>query len=278
MNEIIFQPLFEADKPIGFFASFHFFGMNGYIMDFDRCPNYFDWRKTIKEDFCKDLYDHIIDLGNEDEYSLSDSDHDIYKLEEEFEYDFSCKLDVAELYIYSHNPKKPGGYVRILTEPDENETVKPKINTSDFYPEWVKKAGPVEKFLYANTDEWEQEYRLPESLKKVSERFIWRFGDDLVFDPDILWLYFNDEVNWNELYWDLYHAIGRVWKRCNFVEAWRSCECEETEKKLVAEHDAQRLLFWTLENQYTLDDLHEMIEAKQIIQKHYLSCDGSKLI
>ena len=53
------------------------------------------------------------------------------------------------------------------------------------------------------------------------------------------------------------------------MEAWRT-EGNETEKKLVAEHDAQRLLFWCMENDYTLDDLKQMIAEKRILTKRIL--------
>lgn len=274
MNEIIFQPLYQdEEKPVGCFISVHFFGLNGIIMCPDWCPNPYSWRKFIEDSIFQELFEHIMNVGNDDEHSLSESDRDIYKMQDEFEYDFKNKLDVADLYVYSHTPKKAGGYVRILVEPDEHETVKPKIDTSDFYPDAVRKAGPVERFLYANTDEWEQYYRLPESMQKVCGKYYWRFGNDLVFDTDIIWLYFNDAVGWNNLYWDLYHAIGRLWKNCNFVKAWRTCDYGDTEKKLVAETDAQRLLFWTLENEYTLDDLRKMVSEKRVMNKHILGTE-----
>ena len=274
MNEIIFQPLYQdEEKPVGCFISVHFLGLDGIIICPDWCPNPYNWRKFIEDDVFSELFEHIVEAGDEDEYSLSESDRNIYKMRDEFDFDFKNKLDVADLYIYSHTPKKAGGYVRILTDGDEDETVKPKINTSDFYPDLVKNAGPVDKFLYANSDESEQYYRLPDAMKKDCGKYYWKFGNDLMFDTGIIWLYFNDVVSWNELYWDLYHAIGRVWKRCDFVEAWRGCGGDETEKKLIAEHDSQRLLFWTLENEYTLDDLRKMVSEKRVMNKHILGTE-----
>ena len=47
MNEIIFQPLFhESDKPIGYFLSMDFFGLNGCIFEFKGCPRIYphNWR------------------------------------------------------------------------------------------------------------------------------------------------------------------------------------------------------------------------------------------
>ena len=281
MNEIIFQPLFhESDKPVGYFLSMDFFGMKGYIVEFGRCPTISHplWRSRIMDDFFIEIHNHIIEIGNEDEMLLSEQDREIYKMDDEFMQYFKENLDVADLYIYSHTPTKPGGYVRVLTAPDESEVGKLKVHFTDFYPDSVKNAGPVEKFLYPNTDEWEQKYRLPDSIKKDFDKYCWKYGDNLEFDPDIIWLYFNDVVGWNELYWDLRHAIGRPWKGSDFIEAWRGDVFGENEKKLVAEHDAQRLLFWTLENEYTLDELRRMVTEKRILTKSILGTKQDSLM
>lgn len=272
MNEIIFQPLFMSGKQIGYFLSMNFFDMSGIIFDFNKCPkpSYVFWRNHIMDDFYTEIYNRIIKIGNDDKMKLSEKNQEIYEIKDEFTLYFMENLDVVDLYVYSHTPNKPGGYVRILTEPDENETGKLQIDVSHFYPDNVKKAGPVERFLYANTDEFEQEFRLPESMMKDSCKYCWRFGNELMFDQDIIWLYFNDTAGWNELYWDLYHVIGRPWRGSDSIEAWRESGYKDTEKKLVAEHDSQRLLFWTLENEYTLGELRRMVTEKRILTKRIL--------
>ena len=272
MNEMVFQPLFhDSDKPVGYFVSIDFFGVSGSIIEFGKCPRISApfWREHIFDEVFTAIFEHIVDVGDSDKMMLSESDKQVYDLKEEFDVFFKENIDVADLYIYSHTPTKSGGYVRILTEPDTCETGKLYIDESKFYPEDVKKAGPVEKFLYANTDEWEQYFRLPDSMKKDCGKYYWKFGDNLMFNPDIISLYFNDVVAWNELYWDLFHAIGRQWGRCDFVEAWRECGCDN-EKSLMAETDAQRLLFWCMENDYTLDDLKQMVSEKRILTKRIL--------
>jgi len=271
MDEIIFQPLYESGKPVGYFISVDFLGVRGRIIGFDKCPRISNplWRENIFTDIFTSIYDHIIEVGEDDATALSEDDREIYDMKDDFDIHFKESLDVADLYIYSHAPGKPGGYVRILTATDPGETGRLYIDESKFYPDDVKKAGPVEKFLYANADELEQYFRLTDLMKRDCGKYYWKFGDGLLFSPDIIQLYFNDTVAWNKLYWDLHHSIGRPWKCCNFIEAWRESGYH-TERRLVAEHDSQRLLFWALENEYTLGDLRRMVSEKRIITKHFL--------
>ena len=145
-----------------------------------------------------------------------------------------------------------------------------KKNKQDYYPDEVMKAGPVEKFIFDYFDPYgaiAYLYKSPEQIRKSAEQD-WVFGQHLELNPDIHYLYFKDTVLWNELYWDLRNAIGMAWKGSDFIEAWK--ETGNEEKKLIAETDAQKLLFWCMENDYTLNDLKQMIAEKRILTKQIL--------
>lgn len=144
-----------------------------------------------------------------------------------------------------------------------------KKNKQDYYPDEVMKAGPVEKFIFDYFDPYgviAYLYKSPEQIRKSAEQD-WVFGQHLELDPDIHYLYFKDTVLWNELYWDLRNAIGMAWKGSDFIEAWTATG---NDWKLIAETDAQKLLFWCMENDYTLNDLKQMIAEKRILTKRIL--------
>lgn len=144
-----------------------------------------------------------------------------------------------------------------------------KKNKQDYYPDEVMKAGPVEKFIFDYFDPYgaiAYLYKSPEQIRKSAEQY-WVFGQHLELDPDIHYLYFKDTVLWNELYWDLRNAIGMAWKGSDFIEAWTATG---NDWKLIAETDAQKLLFWCMENDYTLNDLKQMIAEKRILTKRIL--------
>lgn len=144
-----------------------------------------------------------------------------------------------------------------------------KKNKQDYYPDEVMKAGPVEKFIFYYFDPYgaiAYLYKSPEQIRKSAEQD-WVFGQHLELDPDIHYLYFKDTVLWNELYWDLRNAIGMAWKGSDFIEAWTATG---NDWKLIAETDAQKLLFWCMENDYTLNDLKQMIAEKRILTKRIL--------
>lgn len=272
MNELIYQPLFDEQEKInGYIIRLNMFGLSGFIFCFKGFGIPRKWRSELIGHIFTDLFTYVLQKDEYGEVPLTEQQKYIRENAEWFQFEWEDELSRSNLYVYNHMPTKPGGYVRVLTEPDPDEDVKYRVEEQEHYPKDVGYAGPVEKFLYDFIDEFNLWFRMPESMKKShkEEDFYWHFGDDLHLDSDIHYLYFNDAVEWNELYWDLYHAIGRQWKHCDFMEAWRA-NGNETEKKLIAEHDSQRLLFWCMENDYTLDDLKQMVAEKRILTKRIL--------
>ena len=64
---------------------------------------------------------------------------------------------------------------------------------------------------------------------------------------------YNDDYRMNELYHDLLNKIGEQWKGCNRI----SGKSDEY-MTLDAKNEAMRLIFWALENGYTVSDLEAM--------------------
>lgn len=276
MNELIYQPTFDENNKInGCIMLVNMFGLSGLIFCFKGVSIPRKWRNELIGHIFTELLSYVLMKDKYGEVPLTEQQKYIRSDPEWFQFEWEDELNRSNLYVYSHTPTKPGGYVRVLTEPDDNEDGNLKIEEQEYYPKDVGNAGPVEKFLYDYIDEFDIWCRMPESIKKNHKEtdFYWHFGDDLQLDEDIYYLYFNDTVEWNELYWDLYQAIGRPWKRSDYIEAWRT-NGNETEKHLIAEHDAQRLLFWCMENDYSLDNLYQMVAEKRIITKRILATNG----
>lgn len=272
MNELIYQPTFDDNNKVnGYIMIVNMFGLNGLIFCFKGFGVPRKWRNELLGHIFTDLLSYVLTKDKYGNIPITDQQKYIRDDPEWFQFEWEDELSRSNLYVYSHAPSRPGGYVRVLTEPDNSEDGSLKIEEQEHYPKDVGHASPVEKFLYDFIDEFNLWLRMPESMKKnhKEEDFYWHFGDDLHLDSDIHYLYFNDAVEWNELYWDLFHSIGRVWKGCDYMEAWRA-NGNETEKKLIAEHDSQRLLFWCMENDYTLDDLRQMVTEKRILTKRIL--------
>lgn len=273
MNELIYQPLFnEQGKMYGHFIKLDMFGLSGLIFRFDNPKLPRKWRNELIGGIFTDLFTYILMKDEFGKVPPTLQQKYIREDKEWFQYEWQCDLDRHNLYVYSHMPTKPGGYVRVLTEPDPNEDVEFRLEEQKSYPKDIGNAGPVEKFLYSYGESGASLFfGLPLRIKKSVadlDQYCWKIGDELELDPDISYLYFNDTVEWDELYWDLFFAIGRVWKGSDYLEAWRT-KGNETEKKLIAEHDAQRLLFWCMENDYTLDDLRQMVAEKRVLTKRF---------
>lgn len=64
---------------------------------------------------------------------------------------------------------------------------------------------------------------------------------------------YNDDYRMNELYHDLLNKIGEQWKGCDRI----SGKSDEY-MTLDAKNEAMRLIFWALENGYTVSDLEAM--------------------
>lgn len=64
---------------------------------------------------------------------------------------------------------------------------------------------------------------------------------------------YNDDNRMNELYHDLLNKIGEQWKGCDRI----SGKSDEY-MSLRAKNEAMRLIFWALENGYTVSDLEAM--------------------
>ena len=116
------------------------------------------------------------------------------------------------------------------------------------------------------------EYVQPIPLNKKREKWpYYVLGDHLEVDIDLLDLYFN-EVEWNELYWSLTEKIGRPWKSEQKIELWVNDPdgCAYDEKDLIPTTEAQKVLFWCIGNEYTLDEVKEMAETGIIIERNHL--------
>ena len=268
MNELIYQPLFDgAQNPNGCVWTINMFGLSGAVFSFGKSSTPTSWRNELKKRIFHILFDSVRERINENKKWV--------------EYEWMRELNRANLYVYSHSPAKENGYVRILTEPDKNESGKLRVIKTDYYPDEVGNAGPVERFLFDNGDNywatvfWDLPLEVITSPmgKEDYSQYCWEFGDGLQLAPDIYNLYFNNTPAWDDLYWKLCNSIGRPWKKCSCLDVWRERGLIKN-KTLFAEHDGQRLLFWCIENDYTLEDLNKMVAEKRIETKRFLSTIG----
>ena len=72
---------------------------------------------------------------------------------------------------------------------------------------------------------------------------------------DLLALW-QDDLKWNELYWDLRNKIGSPWrydKDCERLDGVKDCGFE-----WQADSDGKRMLFWAVKQELTVKDLYDM--------------------
>ena len=127
------------------------------------------------------------------------------------------------------------------------------------------KKGKIEKFLEKELELSAARHDLPKAIRElVAFDMYYRFGeDDNYVDHDLVNIYLYNEIKWNELYWDFVIAIGHPWNRTEAIEVFKPFDAYSF--TLTASTEAQNLLFWCINNEYSLDDLKTMIETKQII-------------
>ena len=288
MNQVNIQPVFKDGQNIGSITSVFGFGMQHFVFRYEKMRQirnwgneldriaenmirpensfvYFDWDAACEAINNTDNPELL--LNRLDEFTEDDG-IEVETLVERVRYNISLE----NLYIYANKQNQDGGYVYITSKQDDSQPCKPKLEPQTHYPQAVYDCGRTERFFYDYGCMIDGEYVQPVPLKKKqSEWPYYVLGDHLEVDIDLLDLYF-DEVEWNELYWKLFDSIGRPWRSEKKIELWVNDPCGNAydEKDLVPITEAQKVLFWCIGNEYTLDEVKEMADTGIIIEHNHL--------
>ena len=106
--------------------------------------------------------------------------------------------------------------------------------------------GNIMEDLYYRMDDFSDYDRV-----NVIEEY---YGD--VNEAQELLALWQDDLKWNELYWDLRNKIGSPWrydKDCERLDGVKDCGFE-----WQADSDGKRMLFWAVKQELTVKDLYDM--------------------
>lgn len=161
------------------------------------------------------------------------------------------RYDVKE-YI-SENWRSYSGYVNfmpesldeILTEDDEDRQLAAYLTLAMLVEGKLRHHSDILEELHYSMDEKFSDY---ESVNVLHEYMDKQEADKL------LDLYNNDD-SWNELYWSLVEKIGFVWlhEGPDYLLGKK-----DSDYQFNAKSDGERLLFWAIEKELTVNDLKDM--------------------
>lgn len=140
----------------------------------------------------------------------------------------------------------PETLAEVLTEDDEERQLAAYLTLAMLVEGELKPCGEIMDELYYSMTEKFSDY---ERVNVIDEHY-----DDECEAEELQQVYAND-YEWNQLYWDLAHTIGFKWlhEGPDYLRGKKDSDYEFRPKS-----DGERLLFWAVENQLTVDDLRRL--------------------
>ena len=137
----------------------------------------------------------------------------------------------------------PESLDEILSEHDEERQLAAYLTLAMLVEGTLKDSGDIMECLYYDMDF--------SDYNRVN--VLYEYMDD--YEADRLLRLYDNDVEFNELYWDLVEKIGFVWLH-EGPDMLRGKEDPCVDFR--ANSDGERLLFWAVECNYTVDDLYNM--------------------
>lgn len=134
----------------------------------------------------------------------------------------------------------------VLTEDDEERQLAAYLTLALVAEGVDMNRGNMIEDLY-----WRMEGFSDYERKNVIEEYY----DDVCEAEKLMELWNNDD-NWNELYWNLREKIGSPWRRDSRYDSLDGIkDCFST---FNADSDGKRMLFWAVKNEMTVEELYRM--------------------
>ena len=139
----------------------------------------------------------------------------------------------------------PETLAEVLTEDDEDRQLAAYLTLALLVQNQLYSASEIMEDLYYRMDDF-SDYQ---SANVIDEHY------DCEADGWELQKLWNNDTAWNQLYWDLAHTIGFKWlhEGPDYLRGKKDSDYEFRPKS-----DGERLLFWAVENQLTVDDLRRL--------------------
>ena len=140
----------------------------------------------------------------------------------------------------------PESLDEILKCEDEDRQISAYLTLAMLVEGCMKSCDDVMEDLY---------YRMEDFSDYHSYNVIYEhFSDEL--EADKLLELFNDDLAWNDLYWDLRQNYGEPWhydKECEQLTGVKDCTFQ-----FDAKSEGEKLLFWAVINNYSVEDLRKL--------------------
>lgn len=140
----------------------------------------------------------------------------------------------------------PESLDEVLTELDEDRQLAAYLTLAMLVEGTLRPYDEILEDLYYRMDDFSDYHRV-----NVVEEY---YSDSYEAQQIIsLW---NNDLKWNELYWDLFNKIGSPWshdKDCERLDGKKDCGYEWR-----ADSDGKRLLFWAIKQELTVKELQDM--------------------
>lgn len=140
----------------------------------------------------------------------------------------------------------PESLDEVLTEDDEDRQLAAYLTLAMLVEGTLRPYDEILEDLYYRMDDFSDYHR----VNVVEEYYS---NADEAQELISLW---NDDIRWNDLYWDLFNKIGSPWshdKDCERLDGKKDCGYEWR-----ADSDGKRLLFWAIKQELTVKDLQDM--------------------
>lgn len=140
----------------------------------------------------------------------------------------------------------PKSLNEVLTEDDEDRQLAAYLTLAMVVEGTLRPYGDILEDLYYRMNDSFSDW---ESVNVLAEYMEEEDADDM------LRLWDNDD-DWNELYWDLFHKVGTPWRYdedSKFLRGKKDCGYV-----WQANSEGKRLLFWAVQNNITVQDLRDM--------------------
>lgn len=140
----------------------------------------------------------------------------------------------------------PETLAEVLTEDDEDRQLAAYLTLAMLVEGSLRPYSEVHEWLYEAMNCNFGDY---ERVNVINEHY-----DDEAEAEELQQLYANDD-QWNQLYWGLAHTIGFKWlhEGPDYLRGKK-----DSDYQFNAKSDGERLLFWAVENQYTVADLRRL--------------------
>jgi hypothetical protein len=140
----------------------------------------------------------------------------------------------------------PESLDEVLTEDDEERQLAAYLTLALVAEGTLQDAGDIMEDLYYRMDDFSGYDR----VNVISE-----YLDDSD-EADRMIELWQDDLRWNDLYWNLRDKIGSPWRHDKDCE--RLSGKEDCGYVWQADSDGKRMLFWAVKNEHTVEDLYDM--------------------